>query len=152
MDRVVTAKVRGAEHINDVLAQLGKRVATRALKKAVEQGAQPVLEEAKARAPILKQPDGRRKPGELRDSICAEVKLNARKGTARAKIGPKRTEGAGRQDPGCWGLMEEFGSVHNPAQPYLRPAYDSKGDAAVEELTESLRSAIAGIASGLGGE
>lgn len=152
MAKTITATVRGAEHINDVLSQLGKKVAENALKTAVERGAQPIINAAKAKAPILKEPSKNRKPGELRDSICAEVKLNKRKGSARAKIGPKRTKGAGRQDPGCWGLMEEFGSVHNPAQPYMRPAYDSAGNDAVKELTNALKSAIDEALAGMGGE
>jgi hypothetical protein len=60
----------------------------------------------------------------------------------RAKIGPTRNKGESNQSPGAWGLMEEFGSIHNKPQPYLRPAFDAEGQTAVDKFAQVLKEAI----------
>lgn len=55
------------------------------------------------------------------------------------------TEAIGKVGPSkdaAYGLPEEYGSIHNQAQPFARPALDEKRDEAIRVIGESLAAAI----------
>lgn len=55
--------------------------------------------------------------------------------SAIAKVGPSRDAG--------YGTPEEYGSVHNSAQPFLRPAFDEKQDEATQAIGDTIAGEIA---------
>ena len=103
----VTVNISGLRELEDALASLGPKLAKKALVAGLRAGAAPMVEAAKAKAPLLAVATKNRAIGELRDSIGVTTKLKGERATA--KIGPKRVKGGGQEDPGCWGLIEEFG-------------------------------------------
>jgi HK97 gp10 family phage protein len=136
----IKVDVQGLKGLEDALTEFAPKLVKKAFRQAMKAAAQPEIDSAKRHAPILKKPSPARYPGELRDSI--DVKITLKKGSVLAKIGPKRTKGESNQSPGAWGLMIEFGSIHNQPMPYLRPAFDETWQQSVDIFAETLRGAV----------
>jgi len=92
----------------------------RVVAKAVRAGCEPIRARAEQLAPI--------DTGTLRESMMFTVTEQSAT-EAIGKIGPSRK--------GFYAHIPEFGLAHNPAQPFLRPAFDEK----IEEA-KSLISAV----------
>jgi HK97 gp10 family phage protein len=137
-----TVKVEGLKGIEDALAQFAPKLVKKSFRDAARAAIAPQIRAAKALAPLLKKPHKGRRPGDLRDSIGGTVALSKR--GVRARVGPRRVKGESNQTPGAWGLMVEFGSIHGPAQAYLRPAFDETTGQAVDAFAGVLRAAVDG--------
>jgi HK97 gp10 family phage protein len=119
-------------------AALAKATARRALKKAAE--------------PILKNYQGNTvvKTGRLLGSEIIGVKLNKRQASMNRKMGKAEVEvHIGTADPA--GIQEEFGNIHQPAHPALRPAWDAEGgqvaiDRVGKEMWDDYRKTAARLA------
>ena len=112
-----TVKVEGLRALDRALGELPKRTAKATLRRVLKKAAEPMVDAAKARAPVL--------TGGLRLGIHAGTKLSRsqRKATRRARksfaeiyVGPP---------PHSKAITQEFGAEHHPAQPYMRPAWDA---------------------------
>jgi HK97 gp10 family phage protein len=136
----VTVNVSGLKGLEDALVEFAPALVKKAFRAAAHAADEPIIATAKQLAPVMKEATKNRQPGELRDSITEKITLT-RTGV-RAIVGPRRGKGESNQSPGTWGLMEEFGSIHNPPQPYLRPAFDARNVEAVDRFATVLRSAI----------
>src|SRR5262245_52163753 len=84
------------------------------LSKALREGSILIQEEAEHRAPV--------ETGRLAASMMTTI-TEATATEAIAKIGPSRK--------GFYGSFNELGTAHQPAKPFLRPAYDAKIDEAL---------------------
>jgi HK97 gp10 family phage protein len=138
-----TVKVEGLKGLEDALAEFAPKLVKKAFRKATVAATDVQISAAKSLAPLLKKPSKYRYPGELRDSIGVNMTVGKR--GSRARVGPRRVKGESNQSPGAWGLMVEFGSIHGPAQPYLRPAFDATTGQAVDAFADTLRTEIATI-------
>ena len=138
----ITVEVSGLKGVEDALAQAGPKLAKRALRRALKAGADKFTADAKSRAPILKIPTANRKAGDLRDAITSVIKLSAKEEYGTARIGPKYT-GKGSDDPGVYGMFQEFGTKTDPAQPFMRGAFESEKDAALSVFTEVMVEEVA---------
>jgi HK97 gp10 family phage protein len=141
----LSIKVDGLKELEDSLASFAPNLVRACFREAMKEAAAPQVTAAKLRAPVMRKSTKRRRAGALRDSIIANVKLY--RGSVYATVGPERKPGEGRQGPGTWGLMEEFGSVHNPPQPYLRPGFDSAKHESVSRFAAVLKERIARMKS-----
>lgn len=137
----VEVKLEGLSELEDSLSTFAPKLVKRAFRRAAVVATAPQIAAAKAKAPVMAKGTKRRRPGELRDAIVCTVKLTKR--GVRARVGPKRGKGETNQSPGTWGLMEEFGSVHNPPQPYLRPAFDQTRQQSLELFAGELSAELA---------
>src|SRR4051794_28035154 len=135
--------VTGLSELEDSLSNFAPNLVKRAFRRAALAATAPQVAAAKAKAPVMAKGTKRRRPGELRDAISAVVKTTKR--GVRARVGPRRGKGETSQSPGTWGLMEEFGSIHNPPQPYLRPAFDQTKQEALELFAGELRTEVEGM-------
>jgi HK97 gp10 family phage protein len=131
----ITVEITGLKGVEDALAQAGPKLAKRAMRKALKAGADKFVADAKARAPILKTPTKNRRAGDLRDAITSVIKLSPKQESGRARVGPKYT-GKGADDPGVYGLFQEFGTKDSPAQPFMRAAFDKEKGQALNAFTE----------------
>lgn len=118
--------VEGIQELFKKLDGLGSLVTSKNLiVRALRVGAEPIREEAQRLAPF--------ETGTLKESMMTTV--SEQTGTsAVAKIGPSRK--------GFYGTFQEFGTAHDAAQPFLRPAYDSKVDEALTIISGSLAAGI----------
>ena len=138
----IKVDVQGLKGVEDALAQAGPKLAKRALRKALKAGGDLLVASARSRAPLLKVATKRRQPGELRDSIGMKIVLSAKQESGTVTIGPLKDKAKGKDSPGTWGMFVEFGSVHGPAQPFMRPGFDSSSQAALEAFTEVIREGV----------
>lgn len=151
-------KVEGLNELRLALRRLPVELQDRELARAASAGAKVIAAEAQVRAPVLKEPHASRVPGLLRRMIRGTA--GKRRGTEAAafvsikypsgKLAQRLSKAAGPGwrllDPYYWRFVE-FGTSHAKAQPFIRPAFDSKKEAAVAAIAEALRSGIARAAA-----
>ena len=89
--------------------------------QALTEGAEPIRAEASRRAPV--------RTGKLRESIIVQVVDQTAEG-AIAKIGPSQKA--------FYGRFVEVGTIHQKANPFLRPALDEKQDEALRLMSDVL--------------
>ena len=145
------------------MLQLPQRLDNKLLNQGLIAGARVVRDEARRRAPVLKIPDPRRRAGTLRRSIramrirpphYAATAIVRVRGLTRKQIGAfKKKRGAGGannpNDPFYWRFVE-FGTSTMGARPFLRPAFESKKEAAVRLAIATLRPLVAAEINKLG--
>ena len=155
-------KVQGAKEIHRALLLLGQKEAKKLARTALRKAAKPILDAARANVPVK---EGRLKRAlrlkidtlrSERDvmsalvyvSFSADKKYRPRKTDRRSRIKGKLTEPRYNYQigsvPVVYGRFVEFGTVHVPARPFMRPAWDSQGDkVAFERLGGELGDGIA---------
>jgi len=128
--------------IEEMLNQIGPKLAKSHLRKAMKQSMMLIEADAKARAPV--------DTGSLRDSITTVTVLNANKESGRASVGPAMTPGLKKsgndptQDPGFYGRLVEFGVPKRniQKQPFLRPSFDAQAENVVAKFAEVLKEGL----------
>lgn len=125
----VTVKVEGLSDLLDGLEELPKATSTNVLKRALMNAADPILETAKSLAPRLS--------GALEKSIAVGSKLSRRQKSLHTKqtkvevfVGPAALVQA---------ITQEFGTVNQPPQSFMRPAWAQNK----RKVLESIRDEIA---------
>lgn len=134
-------KVEGFAGLEDALIELeqlsgrtttGKNAVQRGMRKALQR----IEDKAKSLVPV--------EEGALRDSIKTRKK-RARRGAGGIYLRETgitmMTGPTGRQEGGNAAWQEE-GTVKMPAQPYMRPAADSEGQAVVDDVARTLRDEV----------
>lgn len=132
----VSFKFEGGKELEAALAQLGspstmKRTAERALKRAAE----PIRDEAIRLAP--------EDTGDLKESIkigkAGRGGRTKRRDVAETFVG---IDGSKNKRLFIYAGVDEFGSSDTPAQPYMRPAFETKKQEAVDRVSDDLRAEI----------
>ena len=139
----VTIKLEGIGEVDKALRALeeefgDKMARSKVLIPAMREALKPVLEQARANAP--------KDSGDLTKSLIVEARRPTRRdkrskyvtqtdtviaavttasGKKLAKMGIKSDARA---------IAQEFGTAHNPAQPYLRPALESNAQTTINNL------------------
>lgn len=115
------ARFEGTEELLQNLDRYEKRIVNKHLREGYEAGGEIVRSEAEGRAPVL--------TGLLEGSMLLEWVPRRR----YVRVGPARDA--------YYGEFQEFGTSRHAAQPFLRPALDSrKGhvfDAIADELSKA---------------
>lgn len=135
-------KIDGLKELAAAMRELPDRVAKNALRRAVSAGAIVVRNEARARAPV--------DTGEMRRDIQVKRERNSagqmvatysvfvRSGKKSRLAGKKRNV---QRDSYYWRFVE-FGTVKMAAKPFMRPAFESKKEAAVTQIAAVLDQGI----------
>lgn len=138
-----TVRVEGLRELDHALSELTKQTTRRAVaRRALKEAGEPI----RARAQALAPDDPRTAaPFDLTQSIAMSSRQKSGRATRHRKesptevtvfIGPTR-EGYPQA------IMQEFGTVHHRAQPYLRPAWDSEGGmTALGRIVKAMREQI----------
>jgi HK97 gp10 family phage protein len=128
----ITVKLEGYAEVAEGLNELPQATSTNVLKRALLNAAEPIAETAKQLAPRL--------TGHLQMSITPSDKLSRRQKTLYHKeseveifVGPGALPQA---------TMQEFGTIHNPPQPYMRPAWEQNKVRALELIKTELADEI----------
>ncbi|MVA47330.1 hypothetical protein GOZ83_19945 [Agrobacterium vitis] len=126
-----TFKVEGLKELEAALSEMkastGKRITTKVLRDA----GQPIADAAAAKAPILTMT--------LYENIGVGTKLTKRQGALFQKQSPVEVY-VGASDPA--GVQVEFGNDQQAAEPFLRPAWDSGKDRALDKIISGLWTSI----------
>lgn len=149
-----TMNLTGFKELAEKLKQLGPRVAKNGLRAAVSSGAAVIRNEARSRAPV--------DTGEMRKDIHIKREKDARGGeTVAAKysvfvLSGKKSRISGKarnvdKNSYYWRFVE-LGTSKMAAQPFMRPAFESKKEAAVEAIGKKLDERIQKEAAALAGQ
>ena len=137
VDVTKTVRLEGMKDLEKKLRQIEASVGGRHLLDAVDDGAEILRGAAASLAPRA-QGAGTRGSHGADDIVKDELKSTP----TRAEVGV----GAGRS---AWHLMfAEIGTIFVVAQPWLRPALDRTHNDVVDEINDSLRSRVLGVARG----
>lgn len=149
----ITLKVDGLKELQRALDSLPKEIQGRPLKSAVSAGAKVILDEAISKAPVGETGNLRKSLYRYRSrsqstkgketylvgvrkgkGIYGNTRLNRRMG----RVGKKYTT----QGEAYYWRFIEFGTSKMPAHPFLRPAFESQKERAVQIIKERLGKAI----------
>lgn len=147
-----TVTITGLKELSDALKELPNRIARNALRQSVYAGAKVIRDEAKTKAPVYTGPvsAGHPPPGTLKRSIIMKqipeksslvqqtFYVAVRHGKKYQRQGKKGTLS---QDAFYWRFIE-FGTVKMPARPFMRPAFESKKQLAVDAIKARLATRI----------
>lgn len=156
-------KWHGLRELDQNLKMLGEQMREKGVRRMMSQAAVPMRDEAKRRAPVLKEPDPRRMPGTVRNAIQIWRK-RATQFAATYYVGVRRlsrgaikrfksnTDRQGKalagadnpNDPFYWRFLGdlEVGRSNMPSQPFLRPAFESKKMESVKVALDEGRSFV----------
>ncbi len=166
----ITTKIEGLDQLDKALSELPRAVQRRTLHKVLRQAAEPIREEAQRRAPYLT--GDLRGSFIIRTSMKnkignAEFSAVMRAGGTRAEAGAAMREARraagqagllnfaqvfigpakGSKRQGIKAMVQEFGSIKQSPNPYMRPAWDTKSGAALQVIISSLGAAIKAAAA-----
>lgn len=128
-------QLSGFKELASALRELPQKVARNALRSAVNAGATQIRKQARLNAPVdsgllkknIYQKQSRSASGPEKQTVVVGV----RSGRVRNKDGSKK------ELPYYWRFME-FGTSKMPAAPFLRPAFDTQKDAAIQAIADKL--------------
>lgn len=122
-------EIKGMAELERTLTRDIPRAVSASLEDAAVAGTGPILDEAAARAPR----SSNREPPTLAESMVHEVK----------ETGPTFAVVEGGPSEDVWyAHFPEFGTRHQSAQPYLRPAFDIQAKAAAVEAARVVGKAV----------
>lgn len=134
----VSFEVTGFKELEKELEQLSKAAGKGVLRRSMVKAAKPLADIAQSRAPKL--------TGKLEQSIIVGARLNGRQTALHRRmfrddrssvelfVGPSYLRGGG----GRHGHLLEFGTVNQPPQPFMRPAWDQDKNAMLDRLSKEL--------------
>ena len=151
----VTSTVRliGMRDYAQRLQRLGDGMIERGCVVALAPGADLLRDAVRARAPVLQQPDPRRKPFTLKNAIVAMrskatrfavtyvVGIRLLKAAAITRFKKRSGRGASENpDDPFYGTILEYGRTPRTMRPFLRPAFSASARPAVEASFNRLKS------------
>ena len=110
-----TVKLIGMRELERALAQLPQATRRRTVQNALRKGGEPIARAARAYVPVDE--------GNLRESITVSASLARSQRGDRGSFAPVEMYVGPGQHPQA--IMQEFGTYKEPAQPYMRPAWDT---------------------------
>lgn len=130
MANSITVSITGDKFYDQLFRELPNRVERQAIRKACRAGAKLICEEARTRAPV--------KSGVLKRNI--KVRAGRRK---RAYISMEViTKDGFFKGEAFYGAFQEFGTSHQRARPFMRPAFAATGKKALELTRNELKTII----------
>jgi HK97 gp10 family phage protein len=147
-----SVKMEGLQQLGEALKEFEVATQAKVLRAALRSAVQPIAEEARRIVKRGDSPDGLH----LADAIAvsAPKPTGTRGAVAGVKMLSKNVELADEELEGMFGHglrfrlpgwrwhMQEFGTAHHAAKPFLRPAFDSKAAEAVRVFADALRDRI----------
>lgn len=142
MNDVVQVRIYGLAELERRMIQLGPKIARKALRSALNAGAQIIKKDAQARAPFL--------TGRLSRRALYVARLRSASGPSEETyiIGVRhgRKDKKRDRDAYYWKFIE-FGTKFMAAMPFLRPAFESKKLEVLERIKQKLRERIEVLAN-----
>lgn len=130
--------IDGVDDLQAKIQRLEIDTQGRYLREATAAGAELVRDVASQLAPRSEDGSHGREPGFLSRNIEAEVQWTRTQDKAEVHVGMHRDA--------WYGWLQETGTIHQPAQPFLRPALDNTKDDVIDEIRDVLAARVLGIA------
>ena len=130
--KIVTVKLEGLSDLKDALEELPKATSTNVQKRALMKAAQPILEAARAAAPVL--------TGTLRDKMMISARLSKTQRAGYEK--DSKVEVYVGPPPLVQAITSEFGTFREAPQPFVRPAWAENKRTALDLIRDELAEEI----------
>ena len=121
-------EVVGAEDLAKLLEELGPDLVKKALRDALNYSGAVLQEAQAAAAPVMQVPHGPHPPEQLKLDVRRVVRLKPAEGSGVVAVGPSTHS--------FYGSFAEFGTAHQQAKPWMRPAWDQSIDGAMATFEE----------------
>jgi HK97 gp10 family phage protein len=124
------------------LREFPQKVERRALSKAGRAATKLIAARAKELAPMQDKPKRGQKLRSPRGRLKKSIKVRAMK-RKKGRVGFRVTTGQGDfKGDTFYGGMVEYGTTRQPAQPFMRPAWDEKKQEALATYTSEVKREI----------
>ncbi|MDO4895014.1 HK97-gp10 family putative phage morphogenesis protein [Moraxella sp.] len=141
----LSIQVEGLKELDEALGELDKDLRGKALYPALNYASSPMLKEAKQRAALAKEPHEMEYQGQIHQVKPGLLKSAIRRKRVKARYYQQGAAvmiyvGRGTKQklyPRYWHFIEN-GTRKMPATPFLRPAFDTHKDEAVERFKKKL--------------
>lgn len=130
----VTVKIGGLEQLSQRLQEFPEKLVKKGVRASLQAGGEVLRQEASDRAPRSEDETHGHPPGFLADHIAAKVSTSVKQDKGSVKVGPVAKA--------FWGMFSEFGTRRQAAKPWLRPAFESVGQQALDAFVEKMRDAF----------
>lgn len=143
-------RLEGIEDLKRALSDASKKIRTKAVRRALFEAGKVIQAAARVAAPVLSVPTKTRKSGTVRRNIVVRASKFTRKSgnegvyiSVRGIRGQARVKRLGKagasnpNDPYYWRYLE-LGTSKMAARPFMRPAAENKGGAAVDKFMQSV--------------
>lgn len=136
-------KVEGFQDLDRALKGLGDQKASKRLARlALRKAAKPVADDASAKAP--------RDEDDADGIVLAEsIKVGSRLNPRQKKIQKRHTDRGAVEvyvgvanEASTYGHLQEFGTEHHGAQPFMRPAWDANTGRMIDTIKKELWAGI----------
>lgn len=125
----------GTEDLERAIKRLSEDVQGEILRDAVDDAAEIMRDVASQLAPHSADGSWGHEPGFLAKNIMTERQWTRTQDTAATDVGMEKKEA-------WYGRFPELGTSYQPAQPFLRPAFDSTKEDMIAAIDDSLRKSI----------
>lgn len=135
MSNTLEVEITGLDELEAKLKDIGDKLARKHLRKALRAGGKVLQEALVESAPVATgdTPAGH-DPGTLRDSIRPRLGMSSIKEEGKVSVGPSKDA--------FWGRFSEFGTRHEPARPWIRSAFDSSAQVALNAFVDALKQGL----------
>lgn len=124
----ISFNIAGLRETRDAMAGLSKATARRQMRDALMAGGELTARVARALAPVDE--------GGLRESIDVSTRLSARQAVLHRKMAEVEVFVGPRSSPKS--IVQEFGSVEQPPQSYMRPAWAQTGRQVLARIADEI--------------
>ena len=119
------ADVEGLDGLDALIASQVQALGGESLMRATAAAAAPILAEAQRRAPVL--------TGEVLASLHIVSTHTATHASSSVEVADSTRGGDAHE-----AIFSEYGTVHEPARPFMRPAYETQKEAAEQAFERQL--------------
>ncbi|AXX89340.1 hypothetical protein CKA55_07495 [Arcobacter suis] len=124
------SEIKGLKELSKALKAFPQNVQNNILNSAVRAGIVTIQKEAKKNVPKRKR--------KLEKAIVIKKRRPKNKNQIKYQLGIKQ----GGEDDAYYGHIVEFGSSKMQAEPYMRPALESKADEVINEVRKKMSQRI----------
>ncbi|MEP9401862.1 HK97 gp10 family phage protein [Sphingomonas sp. VNH70] len=117
-------RIEGTDAIARKIKAMGQALTRKTLVPIMAEELQPMADEMRGGAA--------RRSGEMADSVTVSTKLSPAQAAANVPIAP--VEVFAGPGPLPQAIQEEFGNVHQTADPFIRPAFDSQVQSTMKRI------------------
>lgn len=126
-------EITGLEDCERKLHELGPKLATRALKDALQAAGEVFQAAIEARAPYGPHRFAHTNEvvyGAIQQNIDVGLQMLVLEDGGMVRVGPDKKV--------FWAKFCEFGTVHEPARPFIRPAFDESKEDALDAFVKTM--------------
>jgi HK97 gp10 family phage protein len=134
MGSPVTVKIQGLEELSQKIHEFPDNLLKKGVRNALRAGGEVLRQAISSRAPRSVDETHGHTPGFLADHIGTVVKTSPKNDTGSIQVGPVKKA--------FYGMFAEFGTKHQPARPFVRPAFEGSAQDALDAFVAKLREAF----------